>query len=243
MKDEILANRWSVAIGIVICLVSVLAMPRLGVCSSPDDEQTGRQQPIENSREIDDMQQRADAQVREVNEATRAEIAEAEAVKRNRHIEEVGDAPAGKLLSDEELAAFEKQRAEKEKAVRARADAEIKSVKTQEVAAPESRTTENRRAEGQSRLPAPKSARGIVTGIVFCDNKGAALVNGEIVRENDTILGAKVVKILPDYVEFEKQGSSWKQIVGQTPPAFWPEQPSPSTAKQSPPRPKVGAGR
>jgi hypothetical protein len=46
-----------------------------------------------------------------------------------------------------------------------------------------------------------------------------------VVREGDFLLGIKVVKITPDFVEFDKQGSQWKQQVGQTPPtAVWEPQ-------------------
>ena len=70
----------------------------------------------------------------------------------------------------------------------------------------------------------------MVKGVVFYENKGAALIAGEVVRENDVVMGVKVVKILPDYVEFEKQGNQWKQQVGQMPPpAVW-EQPQQSCA-------------
>ena len=81
-----------------------------------------------------------------------------------------------------------------------------------------------------SRTPPP----GIVTGIVFCNNRGAALVTGEVVRENNKVLDVKVVRITAEFVEFEKQGSKWRQVVGQAPPASFWEQPQQSAPVQRP---------
>jgi hypothetical protein len=180
--------------------------------------------------EITELRLRTEAAVKEVNEAQKAELAKAEAVKRNRYLEELGYVPSDKVLSDEEVGSAEKQRAEKEKAVRARMDSEFKRLEAVKARAPESKSagTEGRGEAGQ-RLLKPAPAKGTVTGIVFTDKGGAALVDGEIVRENDAIHDVKVVKILSDTVEFAKGANRWKQRVRQTPAMFW-QPPAPVSA-------------
>ena len=51
-----------------------------------------------------------------------------------------------------------------------------------------------------------------LTGILYSDDP-SAIVNGEIVKEGDTINGAKVVKIHRDKVEFEEDGEKWTKRV------------------------------
>jgi len=46
----------------------------------------------------------------------------------------------------------------------------------------------------------------VLNGIFFSDNDGYALVNNQIVRENDLVDGAKVAKITPNTVELENDG-------------------------------------
>jgi hypothetical protein len=215
------------AISVMICLVGVFAMPQPGFCDSQDDDEISQPSEEDYTPDVRELRMRADADVREVNEATQAEVAQAEAVKRNRYNEELGYVPTGKVLSDDELAAFEKQRAEKEQAVRAKVGYKMKSLETQQAPVPASSTTESKRPLIRPRLPVAKFARGLVGGIVFCDNKGAALLDGEVVRENDEVMGIRITRILPGYVEFEKQGKKWRQLVGQTPPASWGGQSSP----------------
>jgi hypothetical protein len=51
-----------------------------------------------------------------------------------------------------------------------------------------------------------------VKGIVFSDNP-SAVIDGQIVREGDVIIGATVLKINEASVEFEKDNKRWKQTV------------------------------
>ncbi len=57
------------------------------------------------------------------------------------------------------------------------------------------------------------TGRLIVKGIVLSGDKSSAIIDNQIVREGEKILGATVVKINKDSVEFEKNGKSWKQRV------------------------------
>lgn len=53
----------------------------------------------------------------------------------------------------------------------------------------------------------------IVRGIVASEDDPAALVGSQIVREGDELLGATVLTINKDSVEFEMNGKKWKQKV------------------------------
>lgn len=67
----------------------------------------------------------------------------------------------------------------------------------------------------------PVSTQGLVTGIFYNPPNSSALIGGQIVYEGTTIHGVKVVKIHPDKIEFEKNGTSWTQRIEQTPDPAW----------------------
>lgn len=58
-----------------------------------------------------------------------------------------------------------------------------------------------------------ETGRLIIKGIVHSGDKSSAIIDNQIVREGEEILGATVVKINKDSVEFKKNGKSWKQRV------------------------------
>lgn len=53
----------------------------------------------------------------------------------------------------------------------------------------------------------------IVTGILYSEDRPAAIVDTFLVHEGEQISGATVVKIETDGVEFEMNGRTWKQAV------------------------------
>lgn len=59
--------------------------------------------------------------------------------------------------------------------------------------------------------------KGTVTGIMYADDTPMAVIDGVILREGQSIHNAKVVKINPDYVEFEYEGKRWSQKVNELP--------------------------
>jgi hypothetical protein len=242
MKDGVLGNRMCVTFAVVVCA----GLLSINVGLAADDSDTSfdaQQQDYYQKNDIAELQGRADAAIKEVNETALAAREKAEAVKRDRYLEDLHEVPSGSLLSEEELAEIEKQRAENEKAIRTRVEQELKSLEEQRALATEAIET-GQAVESQPRLPTPAPTAGTVTGIVFCENKGAALLFGDIVRENDVIRGVRVLKILPDYVEFEKQDKKWKQMVGQTPPtSVWQQQPPPARQSSTNPKPKPKASR
>jgi type II secretory pathway component PulC len=64
---------------------------------------------------------------------------------------------------------------------------------------------------------------GLVKGIVYSDNASSTVISDakNIVHENSTIDGVRIVKIHKDRVEFTKNGRSWTQKVGQPPSPEW----------------------
>ena len=70
--------------------------------------------------------------------------------------------------------------------------------------------------------------QGVVTGILYITEEETAgiqgssiVVDGQILRHGETIHGAEVVRIERFCVEFEKNGTRWKQRVRQKPNPAW----------------------
>ena len=194
----------------------------------PDTNAQEQPSYIEYPGEIGDIAKRAEAQIKEVNEASELEKEKLEAVKREQYFEDNKEETSRNLLSKDDIAELETKRAQKENAIRTKAGYQIESLAAEQPATQEVSPTASPPPASQT------SSRGMVTGIVFCENKGAALIAGEIVRENGVVMGVKVVRITANFVEFEKQGNKWKQAVGEAPPASFWGQPHQSTPVQWP---------
>lgn len=69
--------------------------------------------------------------------------------------------------------------------------------------------------------------QGIVVGILYIGitepgfEGSSVVIDGNILREGDTIHGAEVVGIEKFYAEFEKDGVRWQQKVRQKPNPAW----------------------
>jgi hypothetical protein len=178
---------------------------------------------------LTELQMRVESSITEINDSTRAAKEQAKAEKRQLYFEDNHEWPIGEVLSKEDLDKFERMRTEKEEAVRDRAEYDIKYLEEQKAAAPQISGIELK----ETTRPRPVMP-GTVTGVVFYEGKGAALVLGDIVRESDVISGIKVIRIVPGSVEFEKQGRKWKQEVGQEPPlGLWEQKDKAGAPKQS----------
>jgi len=70
-----------------------------------------------------------------------------------------------------------------------------------------------------------KQELGTVTGILYTIENSSALIDGQIVKEGDTINGVTVVRIHRTEVEFRKNGRLWKQRVAQRPNPAWKKDP------------------
>ena len=216
------------ATAIFACVLSISAVV---VADEPETapDTDAQQQPsyTEYPGEIGDIAKRAESQIKEINEVSDLEKEKLEAVRREQYFEDNKEETSRNLLSKDDIAKLETERAQNEKAIRTKIGYEIKSLEAQQSARQGVST-----AGPGPRILRPTSTRGMVTGIVFCNNSGAALVDGEIVRENDVVLGVKVLKVTANYVEFEKQGSRWKQAVGESPQtSYWAQ---PQTQKPAP---------
>jgi len=67
----------------------------------------------------------------------------------------------------------------------------------------------------------PEPTHGVITGIVYAEEKPSAIIDGQIVHEGETIHNVTVAKIHRDKIEFQKNDKRWKQKVQETPEAFW----------------------
>lgn len=59
----------------------------------------------------------------------------------------------------------------------------------------------------------PEAEKLVVKSILHSQSKPSAVIGSKIAHEGDTILGATVIKIEKDMVEFEKNGERWTQKV------------------------------
>jgi hypothetical protein len=205
MVKEVLTGKCPV----VLAAVVITALFATGICLAADDADADTSK--DSSIEIPKRVQEAIAGVKELSKEEKEKL---EAVKRQQYLDDYHDEPAGSLLSKEDIDKIEQETKEKEKAILARAKLKIEAQEEQ-AANIESIPSQ----EFRPSLPLVSHAEGTVTGIVLYMGKGAALVLGDVIREGDMIRGITVVSITPDYVEFEKQGKKWKQVVGQPPPA------------------------
>lgn len=63
---------------------------------------------------------------------------------------------------------------------------------------------------------------GVITGIIYAEEKPSVAINSKIIHEAETIDGVKVVKIYRDRVKFEENKNKWTQRVQQRPNHTWP---------------------
>jgi hypothetical protein len=67
----------------------------------------------------------------------------------------------------------------------------------------------------------PQATYGVVGGIMYAEDNPLAIIDGEILKEGDTVHGVKIVKIYEAKVEFEKDSRRWTQQVGEKADEFW----------------------
>jgi len=60
-----------------------------------------------------------------------------------------------------------------------------------------------------------------VTGILYSEDRPAAIIGYRIVHEGEVIHDVQVVKIHKDKVEFEKDGRRWTQTIQGAPTPYW----------------------
>ena len=67
----------------------------------------------------------------------------------------------------------------------------------------------------------PQTTHGVIAGIIYSADDPISIIDGTIVRQNENIHGVKIVKILEDRVEFEKNGGTWTQKIRETQKDKW----------------------
>jgi len=67
----------------------------------------------------------------------------------------------------------------------------------------------------------PDSTHGVVTGIIYSDDGPVAIIDGTVVRENEKIYGARIVKIHSNRIEFDRNDRTWTQHVREIQQANW----------------------
>jgi hypothetical protein len=70
---------------------------------------------------------------------------------------------------------------------------------------------------------APMQAKqaGLISGILYSVDKPAAIVGSKIVYQEDKLGDVRVVKINVGTIEFDKNGHSWTQKIGELPSSMW----------------------
>ena len=74
----------------------------------------------------------------------------------------------------------------------------------------------------RSAQPIIPRAKGTVTGILYSKEDPSVVIDGEVLREGQSIRGVKVIKTNRDSVEFEYAGANWSQKVNDPPSTNWP---------------------
>jgi hypothetical protein len=69
--------------------------------------------------------------------------------------------------------------------------------------------------------PPRPGPQGMVTGIVYSQDKPAVVIGSQVVHLGEQIDGVRVTAISPDSVEFEKAGKRWTQGVNVKPGSEW----------------------
>ncbi len=69
--------------------------------------------------------------------------------------------------------------------------------------------------------PPERKSDGLVSGIVYSDDKAAAYVGSKIIHKGDKIGKIQVVDITPNSIVLEKGGKRWTQKVGEKPSSQW----------------------
>ena len=65
-------------------------------------------------------------------------------------------------------------------------------------------------------------AKGVVTGILYTIEDSTALIDGQILKQGDSLYGVEIIKIERRHVEFQKYSHRWKQYIKDSPnPAWW----------------------
>jgi hypothetical protein len=67
----------------------------------------------------------------------------------------------------------------------------------------------------------PEPRFGVVTAILYCEDKPSVLIEDQMLHEGDVIHDVKILNITADKVQFDKQGETWLQKVQEPASSQW----------------------
>lgn len=70
-------------------------------------------------------------------------------------------------------------------------------------------------------LVRPEPRFGVVTAILYCDDEPTALIEDQVLHENDVIHDVKILDIGAEKVKFDKLGETWEQKVQEPAKPNW----------------------
>jgi hypothetical protein len=69
---------------------------------------------------------------------------------------------------------------------------------------------------------------GLISGIVYAQDNPLVIIDGQILRQGQSIHGVRVIRIHHDHVDLERDSTTWTQKVGQPPADNWPTPKTPT---------------
>jgi hypothetical protein len=83
------------------------------------------------------------------------------------------------------------------------------------------KATSNKDSKKEVVVERPEPRFGVVTAILFCDDKPSVLIEDQMLHEGDVIHDVQIKDITADKVEFDKQGETWMQKVQEPASSQW----------------------
>jgi hypothetical protein len=165
--------------------------------------------------QIELLQRQADAELKQFEQTQEDQ----EAIRENspEYLKyKLGGYPRGEsgVTPEEAKKAAESRTAEEKKRIAAKLEEAIAELQKQK----EQRLSMLGRLQQQLKeavRPPEAKARLVVSGIAYSKDRQTAMIGGEIVRKGETIDGIRIVDIQRRKVEFEKDGKTWTQGVGE----------------------------
>jgi hypothetical protein len=76
-------------------------------------------------------------------------------------------------------------------------------------------------AQAEEEYVKPEPQFGVVTAILYCEDRPLAVIEEQTLAEGDTIHDVTIIDITNEKVEFEKFGARWQQSVQQPADRQW----------------------
>jgi hypothetical protein len=166
--------------------------------------------------QIDQLRQQAEAELKQFEQ----EQKDQEAIRENsaEYLKyKLGGYPGGEsgVTPEQAKATAESRTAEEKKQIAAKLEQAIAELQKQKEYRLSSLGRLQQQLKESVRQPESKG-RLIVNGIAYSKDRQTAMIGGQIVRKGDVIDGTRIVEIQRRKVEFEKNGKTWTQGVGET---------------------------